>query len=170
MCDAPYSTAATNDIAPLVTDLCYEAPLPACCVGEASSSDLWVLACRKLGETELTLSHSAHMCAGTLSCCWGGNDVYLSCCCYRLCTAVSFVEETSLSELGDDASVGSVIRIARPQLAMLSVACTRIYLESLDYYQGKSVIDSEKNSCWQNNSEVDILKHVWTGCCLVCNL
>lgn len=42
---------------------------------------------------------------------------------------------------GGKASVGSVIRIVILQLVMLSVAFTRIYLESLE---GTSVIDSKK--------------------------
>lgn len=57
-----------------------------------------------------------------------------------------FCRETSLSKLGagGNSSVGSVIKLVRLQLVMLGVPCTRIYLESLDYYGGKSVIEFKK--------------------------
>lgn len=112
-----------------VTALCYEASLPVAhvrtcwitvrrSIGEAARSDLRILACRKLCEQR--------------HCHW------------------LMLRETSHSKLGGNTGAGSVIKIdpvgaaeCDGAVSLQASACTRIYLESLDWYRGKSVIDSE---------------------------
>lgn len=151
---------ATNSISLLVTALCYEALLPVAHVRpcwitvrqQQQISGFWPA--RKPCETE-ALSPSHSFASGVLVLLVvvvvDGNNFHLSCCCEDSPWLWLLLRETSHSKLGGNTGAGSVIKIdpvggteCDGAFCLQALACTRVYLESLDWYREKSIIESEK--------------------------